>query len=192
MPESGAQPADAGRPEVPKRSNRGTALERARKDLDAGRPDIARDRLSGYLYTQHRSGRYDQAAYLLYGDALFAMRDLARAGAAWLLTEKTGPDFDTATAAFHTRFGRDPVNVLRVVKPHAPSEDYPPVVQARLKSWDYRYRPYRPRSNPHAITEHSEDEATTGLRPVEFGCIGAAVIFALLFAVWLWMSFRRQ
>src|SRR5471030_1051535 len=126
MPDGAAPDASPPGPaNTNKRGRRGTALERARRDLEAGRPDIARDRLSGFLYTQHRSGRYDQAAYLLYGEALFAMRDRARA--AWLLTEKSGPDFDLAVAAFNKRFGSDPVNALRVVKPHAPSEDYPAV-----------------------------------------------------------------
>ena len=169
-----------------------SALERARADLAAGRPDQARERLTGYLYTLHRAGRYDQTTYLLLGDVCFAMHDFARAGAAWLLTEKTGPEADRATAAFYQRFGRDPANVLMQVKPHAPSEAYPAVVQERLKSWDYRYRPYRPRSNPHALTEKSADDSgEKRVRPVELGCIVAVVIFALAFIFWIVVSSRN-
>ena len=170
-----------------------SALERARADLAAGRPDQARERLTGYLYTLHRSGRYDQPTYLLLGDVYFEMRDYARAGAAWLLTEKSGLDFEKASAAFHQRFGRDPDSVLKQVKPHAPSEAYPPLVQERLKGWDYRYRPYRPRSNPHVLTEESEEaQASKGqLRPVELGCVVAVVIFALAIVFWMIASMRH-
>jgi hypothetical protein len=177
-------------PKASNRRERGSALDRARKDLAAGRPDLARDRISGYLYTLHRAGRYDQQAYLLYGDALFAMRDFAKAGAAWLLTEKSGAEFDQALAAFKTRYGSDPVQVLNLVKPHAPSEDYPPAVQERLRSWDYRYKPYRPRGNPHAITEHSGEDRVAGLRPVEFGCIVAVLFAAAVVVYFLWVRMR--
>ena len=177
-------------PGAKSRRPRGNALGRARQDLAAGRPDLARDRISGYLYTLHRAGKYEQSAYLLYGDALFAMRDYAKAAAAWLLTEKEGPEFDQVLAAFQRRFGSDPVQILNLVKPHAPSEDYPPAVQARLRSWDYRYKPYRPRGNPHAITEHSEEDRAAGLRPVELGCIGGLIVVGMLAAIWFWVTMR--
>lgn len=170
---------------------RETALDRARRDLAAGRPDLARDRLTGFLYTLHRQGEYNQEAYLLLGKVLFAMRDLPQAGAAWLLTERHGPDVDEAVQAFHKRYGRDPLNVLRALKPRAPSEKYPPAVQERLKNWGYRYRPYRPRSNPHA--EHELDaEPAHGLRPMEFGCLAALFALAAAGAFWLWLSVRAR
>lgn len=170
-----------------------SALERARKDLSAGRPDVARDRLTGYLYTLHRRGNYDQNAYLLLGEIFFAMRDYPRAGAAWLLTEKSGPEFDQALEAFHKRYGKDAVNVLWQVKPHAPSEDYPPAVQERLKSWDYRYKPYRPRSNPHALHEQDAEAqaASKTIRPVELGCAISVLIFLAAGAYFLWQTLRR-
>ena len=169
-----------------------SALERARRDLASGRPDLARERITGYLYTLHRAGKYDANAYLLLGDACFAMHDFAKAGAAWLLTDKSGPDVEKAGEAFHRRFGRDPVNVLKQVKPHAPSEAYPPAVQERLKQWDYRYRPYRPRSNPHVLSEQTDDGdgRVRGVRPVELGCAVAAIIFVLLFVFWLFFMVR--
>lgn len=150
-------------------SRGGGAFARARRDLAAGRPDLARDRLTGFLYTLHRRGEYSEEAYLLLGEALFAMKDFARAGAAWLLTRKQGPEADAAFAAFEKRYGKDGANALRAVKPRAPSEDYPPEVQARLRAWDYRYRPYRPRGNPHVETELGERKA--GLRIADVGCL---------------------
>jgi len=172
----------APRPRRPRQS----ALERARQDLASGRPDLARDRLTGYLYTLHRRGEYQAEAYLLLGQALYAMKDYARAGAAWLLTEHSGPEFDHAISEFHRRYGTAAVNVLRQVKPRAPSEDYPPAVQARLRSWDYRYRTYRPRSNPHAVTERStEDDQPQGLRGIEIGCL--LFVLGIAFAVLSWL-----
>jgi len=161
-----------------------SALERARADLAADRPDRARDRLTGYLYTLHCRGEYSQEAYLLLGDAYFAMKEYARAAAAWLLTEKQGPEFDTALQAFHQRHGKDPANILSLLKPHAPSEDYPPRVRERLKEWDYRYRTYRPRSNPHTSGEPTSAQPR-GVRPVELGCGAVLLIGTLLLAYWL-------
>ena len=176
------RPMAAGRPK--------SALERAQNDLSAGRPDLARDRLTGYLYTLHRRGKYEQQAYILLGDACYAMKDYARAGAAWLLTERQGEDAGLALKAFHERFGTDATNILNVVKPHAPSEDYPPLVQERLKSWSYRYRPYRPRSNPHASEELGEHKRQQGVRPVELGCALAVLVLVALgiYTLWLWLG----
>jgi hypothetical protein len=168
------------------------ALQRAQRDLQAGRPDLARDRLTGYLYTLHRRGVYHQDTYVLLGRVLFDMRDYARAGAAWLLTEHSGAEVDTATAAFFKRYGREPAAVLHALKPRAPSEDFPPAVQQRLKSWDYRYRPYRPRSNPHAAHELvEEEEKERGVRPIEMGCIWAALLIFAFIAYFVYVNFRR-
>ena len=102
------------------------------------------------MYSLHCRGEYSQDAYQLLGEIYFAMHDLPRAGAAWLLTERSGEEVERAAAAFYERYGRTPPNILRVVKPHAPSENYPPAVQERLKAWDYRYRNYRSRNAPRA------------------------------------------
>ena len=144
---------------------------------------MARERLTGYLYTLHRRGQYDENTYLLLGEVYFSMRDFARAGAAWLLTRRDGPDAQQAFDAFHKRYGHDPANMLHQVKPHAPSEDYPEAVQQRLKSWGYRYTPYRPRSNPHVSEEHSGEEPRRGLRPLEIGCLLLIVLTLVLIAL---------
>ena len=46
------------------------------------RPDLARDRITGYLANLGARGAYDQDAYLLLGEIYSEMRDYARAGAA--------------------------------------------------------------------------------------------------------------
>lgn len=174
------------------RRKRKSALARAQEDLDNGRPDLARDRITGYLYTLHRRGEYSQEAYSLLGQVLYAMRDLPRAGAAWLLTERQGPDVDEALTAFHQRYGRDALNVLKAVKPRAPSEDFPPAVQERLKAWGYRYRTYRPRSNPHVSHELDAEPSSQGVRPVEIGCALALLTLLSIFAYWIFLNFRGR
>ncbi len=164
------------------------ALERARADLANGRPDLARERLTGLLYTYHRRGEYREEVYLLLGEVHYAMKDFSRAGAAWLLTTKAGPGVDEAMRAFHARHGQDPVNVLNAVKPRVPSELYPPQVGERLKDWGYRYRPYRPRSNPHVLEELQEQ--TKGLRPFEVGCALLVLAGTLAAALYLLRAFR--
>lgn len=164
------------------------ALERARRDLAQGRPDLARERLTGLLYTHHRRGEYREEVYLLLGEVCFAMKDFSRAGAAWLLTTKTGPEVDEALRAFHARHGRDAVNLLKAVKPRVPSELYPPPVGERLKSWGYRYRPYRPRSNPHVLEELQE--RPKGLRPFEIGCALLVLMATVAAALYLLLVFR--
>jgi len=167
----------AGEPARPKRPKT-TALERAQRDLQNGRPDQARARITGYLYTLARAGEYKEAPYLLLGEACWAMQDRAAAGAAWLLTTKEGPDVSAAVEAFHARYGKDPANVLHALKPRAQSESYPLPVQERLKSWGYRYRPYRPRSNPHVLSEQSE-APTKSLRSIDMGCLLFVLVFVL-------------
>lgn len=171
-----------------------SALERARADLAAGRPDSARERVTGYLYTLHCRGEYNAEAYLLLGEIYFAMHDYAKAGAVWLLTDRSGADVERAVAAFYERYGRNSTNILRVIKPRAPSELYPPAVQERLKGWDYRYRHYRSRNKPRAgenIPDHDGEEQP-GLRGIEIGCLLAIVAFALMGAVWVYLNFFRH
>jgi len=168
------------------------ALERARRDLSSGRPDLARDRVTGFLYTLHRRGEYDQSAYLLLGDIYFEMHDYPRAGAAWLLTERRDAHSARAIEAFHKRYGKDATNVLKVIKPHAPSENYPPQVQERLRGLGYQYVAYRPRSNPHVMNELTAEEiagASGGLRPLELGCLLMFILGAVLIILQFGMRF---
>jgi len=172
--------------------NKESALARARRHLAEGRPDLARETLKGYLYTLHQRGDYDVAAYDLLGETFFQMRDYARAGAAWLLTERSDADAQRAIEAFHARFGNDPVNILRALRPHARSEAYPPAVQERLKSRNYRYVPYHSRNKPRASQNIPDEEALRGLRPVELGCLMAVIGFVIAAGYWLWMRFLAR
>ncbi|MBE7465744.1 MAG: hypothetical protein HS116_19900 [Planctomycetes bacterium] len=156
----------------------GRALERARQDLAAGRPDLARDRLHGFLNTLARRGLYRADAYELLGEIHLEMKDLPRAGAAWLLTSKSGPDVERAVAACYARYGKDGTALLQALSPRAPAELYPPDVQARLRAWGYRFRPYRSRKHPRA--EEPVEFRTQGLRPAEVGC---AIFVLMLTAV---------
>lgn len=166
-----------------------TALERARADLAAGRPDLARDRLHGVLHSQLVKGEYSEETYVLLGDIYFAMRDFARAGAAWMLTERSDADAQSAFDAFHKRFGTDAVNMLNAVKPRAPSELYPPKVQDRLREWNYRYLPYRSRSQQRGEEETVPDEAQPTLRPIEAGCIAMVIVGFFLFCGYVYLIF---
>jgi len=168
-----------------------SALDRARADLAAGRPDLARERLHGYLHSLHCRGDYNQDAYLLLGEVLFAMKDYARAGAAWLLTERDDAEAQVSIDAFHKRFGTDPVNVLRALKPRARSEEYPPKVQERLQNWGYRYMPYRARSNPHETMRPDEEPERT-LRPIEAGCIVMLIGGAVLSLIYFYMRLHGR
>ena len=166
-----------------------SALARARADLAAGRPDLARDRVQGCLHSQLVNGEYSEETYVLLGDIYFAMRDLARAGAAWMLTERSDADAQTAIDAFHKRFGTDAANILNAVKPRAPSEQYPPKVQERLRQWNYRYLPYRSRAQRREEDETAPDEAQPTLRPIEAGCIAMLIVGFFLFCGYVYLMF---
>lgn len=172
--------------------NKSSALERARADFANARPDLARDRLYGYLYTLHSRGEYNENAYLLLGEVLFAMKDFARAGAAWLLTERDDANAQFAFDAFHARYGKNSSNALVIVKPHAPSELYPPKVQERLQAWNYRYIPYRSRSKPRADLDTPLTEAPASIRPIEAGCIIMLVIGVVLACLYFYSTLNRR
>jgi len=164
--------------------NKPSALDRARADLTVGRPDLARDRVHGYLVTLNQRGEYSQETYSLMGEIYFAMRDYPRAGAMWMLTERDDADAQKAFDAFAKRYpknsGREAVN------PRAPSELYPPKVQERLKQWNYRYVPRRIRKQ--GINANDEGEVT-GVRPIEAGCLVAGVILLVMACFYIYLTF---
>ncbi len=161
------------------------ALARARKDLLASRPDLARDRVTGFIYTLNRRGEYQEEAYDLLGQIHYAMRDLPKAGGAWLLTEKSGPEVEEAMTAFFERYGTQSVNLLKATKPRAPADLYPEAVRDRLREWGYRYLPYRPRSNPHADSEWVDQKPQKGLRPIEVGCLIGVAFLGMMVLMYL-------
>lgn len=76
----------------------GSAVQRARADLAAGREWKAREGLLAHL-----AGDYDAEALELLGEVNFAMRDLPAAGAAWFGTGRRGQDVDDAVDAWRER-----------------------------------------------------------------------------------------
>ncbi len=167
--------------------NESSALDRARADLAAGRPDLARDRIQGYLQTLSLKGEYSADTYSLLGDVYFSMRDFARAGAAWMLTDRDDDNARIALDAFIQRYGQKPANVLAAVKPRAPSEVYPPKVQERLNSWGYRYIPHRTRAQKRAAASEP-DEERSGLLQIDAGCIVFLFFGFVLVRAYLYMK----
>jgi hypothetical protein len=169
--------------------NESSALDRARADLAAGRPDLARDRVQGYLHTLALKGEYSAETYVLLGDIFFAMRDFARAGGAWILTDRDDDCARLSFEAFTQRYGKKPANILDAVKPRAPSENYPPAVQERLKSWGYRYLPHRTRTQKRAAADESDEAPQSGLRPIEAGCVVTLIVGFVLLCMYLYSMF---
>lgn len=164
-------------------------IERARAELKAGRPDRARDCLSGHLRALNQRGEYSQDAYLAMGEIYFAMKDFAKAGAAFLLTERSDTDAEFCFKAFFERHGsEDFKSILHALKPHAPSESYPPKVRERLSGWGYRYVAYRPRKEGG---EEAQPEVK-GLRPIEMGCLIFVVVVILIAGVYLMAIFGHR
>jgi hypothetical protein len=79
--------------------------------------------------------------------------------------------------------------MLRAVKPRAPSEKYPPKVQARLAEFSYRYKPFRSRKHPRS---EEPEKPPQGLRPLEAGCIGAVILALLLGAYYVYLLLRGK
>lgn len=161
-------------------------LDRARADFQAGRPDKARDRLTGYLSTLQSRGEYSGEVYALLGEVHFAMKNFAHAGAAWLLSERESADVDFAVKAFFERHNvHDFRNILRALKPRLPLEAFPPRVQQRLKDWGYKYAPYQSRAEREA-EEAAVRKESRSVRPIEAGCLLFAAL-AVLFILYYFM-----
>lgn len=106
-----------------------TAIDRANADVAAGRAWKARDRLQGARSTMP----HDQELLGLLGDVAWAMGDLPAAGAAWWLTDRSGPHVDAAFLALSERAGGDPMQLLRMIKPEPPVTRYPAPAVARVE-----------------------------------------------------------
>ena len=77
-------------------------LEEARAARDAGSAWLARD-----LLTDHVERERDPEALALLGEVLYAMGDLPRAGAVWFAAGATGPEVDSAVAAWRQQTNDD-------------------------------------------------------------------------------------
>lgn len=111
-------------------SSRAAVIERARADLDAGRPWKARDR----LVAAQKHDPWNQDVLDLLGEVYYAMGDHPSAARYWLLTDREGPEVRAVTAAFEERWGHNLGERLKMIPVRDPIADYPPQVAARLEA----------------------------------------------------------
>ncbi|MGQ0743470.1 MAG: DUF6584 family protein [Acidimicrobiales bacterium] len=104
------------------------AVARAQADLEAGRSWKARDRLRGAFVTQPAN----QEVLKLLGEVLYQMGDLPEAAKYWLMTDRTGSDFDAARAALLERHGGDLALVGSALPVRVEPEELPLLAQERL------------------------------------------------------------
>ncbi len=103
-------------------------IERARAEVEAGRPWKARERLEGSL----ANDATNPDVLDLLGEICSRMGDLPAAGGYWFLTERHGPEVDAATAALHERFPT-PAALFSALPVKAPLSAYPDSVRMRLE-----------------------------------------------------------
>jgi hypothetical protein len=124
-------------------------LERVKSELAAGRLWKARDRVTGLVTARPA----DQAVLELARQVFYEMGDLPRAGAYWFLTEKDGPEVESALQALTERYGTGAVGVIDALPVRAVIDAFPVTVQHRLRElqrqakrrYNYRWEP-QPRS----------------------------------------------
>ena len=159
------------------------AIDRARDDLAAQRPWKARERLRSYL----KAFPLDAVARDLLGQTLYDMRDLPAAGALWFLSERDDDDARAAIDALRDEHRRSGAAFRATLDVRAPIEDWPPLVQDRLRALQAeaaregaRWDPYAPR-----VVEHIEGRVLSahGDRLVLAGCLAALVLALVCFAV---------
>lgn len=108
-------------------------IDRARADLEAGRPWKARDRLTGWLHQNPT----DQDALGLLGDVYMRMGDEPAAGRALMLTERDDEDTRRAVEAFEARYGNTAARI-QALGVRVPFDRWPPRVQERLRALQQR------------------------------------------------------
>jgi hypothetical protein len=106
------------------------AIDRARKDVDAGNLWIARDRLTGYL-AAHPT---DQAALDLLGEVYFAMGDHPAAGRFWFLTDRDDEPARRSIEALRLRHRKSLWSLTETLPAYAPLEEWPPQARGRLRA----------------------------------------------------------
>ncbi len=146
-------------------TSEGSAAERVRRDLAAGRPWKARDR----LITAVGANPGDQELLEMLGEVYYGMGDLPAAGRFWLVSTRVGADVDAALAAFEERWGSNLGEKLKQVPMRGAVEDYPPPARDRLREladeapaaglvW-----PSSPRSRASSSDVQAVDEGGTSL-----------------------------
>ena len=100
-------------------------VEEARAARDAGSAWRARD-----LLTEHVERERDAEALALLADVLHEMGDLPRAGAVWFAVGATGPEVDSAVAAWREQSGDDFVTMWDSLPASVRAEPRPRRVEA--------------------------------------------------------------
>jgi len=103
--------------------------QRVENDLKAGRLWKARDRLAGVI----RTDPANQWALNRLGEVFFRMADMPAAGRVWFLTDREGPEWEAARAAFDERYGQRAEDLLAELRVRAPIEAFPAAAQRRLR-----------------------------------------------------------
>jgi hypothetical protein len=129
--------------------------ERCRRDLAAGRPWVARDRLYGAL----RDRPADPALWTLLAEVHEDMRDLPAAGAAWFLTDRGDDDAQAAAALAALRSRHTSVQSLaHVIAVRCAPEELAPAAQSRVatvqdqlaaQGWSWEPPAHPRRGGPH-------------------------------------------
>lgn len=159
---------------------RDSTIARARAELDAGRADLARDRLLGL----HATFPGDQEILSLLGDVYLHLGDPASAGRFLFMTERDDPEADAALQAFACRHGGDAAQMFRRLKV-VDASLLPPGAQERVLDLQAEARAlgYPP---PKARRGSAETGTRTWQERAQgFGCLIAFLGAALLSSVGL-------
>ena len=105
------------------------SIDRARADLAAGRPWMARNRLQSFV-SRHPD---HQEALELLGEVLYGMGDLPRAGRYWFMTARNDEEAQLAIAALRSVYPR-PELLLAALRLRKEPVGYPPAAVERFKS----------------------------------------------------------
>jgi hypothetical protein len=154
------------------------SLSRAKEDLEAGRPWLARDRLESYL----AGGVVDQEVLELLGDVLFEMGDLPRAGRYLMLTARDDERVAATEAALRKRYPK-PRELLAYLPVRVSLDAYPPAARRRLEELAAEARAqdgkeWTPKSNGWVAepTSRRETAVITGVVLVTIAVVIAGVV----------------
>jgi hypothetical protein len=105
------------------------------------------------------------------------MGDLPAAGRVWFLTDRQGPEWETARAAFYERYGRRAEQVVAELRVRAPIAAFPGSAQSRLRELQAELATGRKTWEPRSGRQ-VEPRAPTRIRN-----IAAGIAFILLILV---------
>lgn len=170
-------------------------LDRARADIEAGRPWKARDRLQAAVAHDPTN----QPVLELLSEVYYEMKDLPNAGRFWLLTDRSDPATQTALAEFEARWGGNLGEKLKMVPLGGPIDGYPPVARERLSVLREQARAADIEWPPPPQHEHASDaEDDEGIPVRQWPIVALLVIVgpglwllgivAVIYMVVTWLS----